>query len=43
MFHTISVPISNLPQLVHETVEDIRESGIKSTIVGHAGDGDFVN
>ena len=34
-----SVPISKLPQLAYDTLEDIKASGIKSTIVGHAGDG----
>jgi hypothetical protein len=34
-----SVPISKLPQLVHETQQDIERSGILYTVVGHAGDG----
>lgn len=34
-----SVPISRLPQLVYETKGDLAEVGLKSTIVGHVGDG----
>ena len=34
-----SVPVSKLPQLVYETKEDFAKSGLKSTIVGHVGDG----
>ena len=34
-----SVPVSKLPQLVYETKEDLARSGLKSTIVGHVGDG----
>lgn len=34
-----SVPVSKLPQLVYETKEDLASSGLKSTIVGHVGDG----
>lgn len=34
-----SVPVSKLPQLVYETKEDLAKSGLKSTIVGHVGDG----
>ncbi|KAI0315833.1 FAD-binding domain-containing protein [Amylostereum chailletii] len=37
----VCVPISKLPQLVHETQKDIERAGIVSTIVGHAGDGNF--
>jgi hypothetical protein len=36
---TSSVPVSKLPQLVYETKEDLAKSGLKSTIVGHVGDG----
>ena len=36
---SVSVPISKLPDLVYETQKDIEQSGIKYTIVGHAGDG----
>ncbi|KIJ60590.1 hypothetical protein HYDPIDRAFT_138756 [Hydnomerulius pinastri MD-312] len=36
-----SVPVSKLPQLVHETKEDLAKAGLKSTIVGHVGDGNF--
>ena len=34
-----SVPISKLPQLVHETQKDMEHSGILYSVVGHAGDG----
>ncbi|KAF9049072.1 FAD-linked oxidase-like protein [Panaeolus papilionaceus] len=37
----VCVPISKLPQLLYETKEDIKESGLVSTIVGHVGDGNF--
>jgi D-lactate dehydrogenase (cytochrome) len=33
--------VSNLPRLVRETKEDLTKSGLKSTIVGHVGDGNF--
>ena len=36
-----SVPISNLPQLVYETQQDIERSGVLYTVVGHAGDGKY--
>lgn len=34
-----SVPVSRLPELVYETKKDMEHEGIKSTIVGHVGDG----
>lgn len=37
-----SVPVSKLPQLVYETKADLAKSGLKSTIVGHVGDGTFL-
>lgn len=37
-----SVPVSRLPQLVYETKKDMANSGIKSTIVGHVGDGRYM-
>ncbi|EPS98544.1 hypothetical protein FOMPIDRAFT_129619 [Fomitopsis schrenkii] len=37
----VCVPVSRLPDLVYETKEDIKRSGIVSTIVGHVGDGNF--
>ncbi|PCH37975.1 hypothetical protein WOLCODRAFT_135969 [Wolfiporia cocos MD-104 SS10] len=37
----VCVPVSRLPDLVYETKEDIKKSGIPSTIVGHVGDGNF--
>ncbi len=36
-----SVPVSKLPELVYETKKDLKEHGLKSTIVGHVGDGNF--
>lgn len=36
-----SVPVSRLPELVGETKKDLSQSGIRSTIVGHVGDGNF--
>jgi D-lactate dehydrogenase (cytochrome) len=37
----VCVPVSRLPDLVHETKQDIQELGLVSTIVGHVGDGNF--
>ncbi|KAH7910905.1 FAD-linked oxidase-like protein [Hygrophoropsis aurantiaca] len=37
----VCVPVSNLPQLVYETKQDLAELGLVSTIVGHVGDGNF--
>jgi D-lactate dehydrogenase (cytochrome) len=34
-----SVPVSKLPQLVHETKQDIASCGLKAGVVGHVGDG----
>lgn len=36
-----SVPVSKLPELVYETKKDLETHGLKSTIVGHVGDGNF--
>jgi D-lactate dehydrogenase (cytochrome) len=35
------VPISRLPDIIEETKEDIKKSGLLSGIVGHVGDGNF--
>ena len=35
------MPVSNLPQLVAETKQDLDSIGLTSTIVGHVGDGNF--
>ncbi|KAF7441102.1 hypothetical protein PC9H_001451 [Pleurotus ostreatus] len=37
----VCVPVSHLPRLVLETKKDLAEAGLKSTIVGHVGDGNF--
>lgn len=37
-----SVPISKLPQLLQETYESIVKSGLKFTMVGHAGDDTYL-
>ncbi|KAI0260645.1 FAD-linked oxidase-like protein [Gloeopeniophorella convolvens] len=37
----VCVPISQLPQLVDETQQDIEASGILYSVIGHAGDGNF--
>ncbi|KAL5519872.1 hypothetical protein ACEPAG_1532 [Sanghuangporus baumii] len=37
----VCVPVSRLPELVYETKKDLKEAGLVSTIVGHAGDGNF--
>ncbi|CEL55629.1 hypothetical protein RSOLAG1IB_01641 [Rhizoctonia solani AG-1 IB] len=37
----VAVPVSRLPELVLETKKDLAASDIKSTIVGHVGDGNF--
>ncbi|KZV68441.1 hypothetical protein PENSPDRAFT_754087 [Peniophora sp. CONT] len=37
----VCVPVSRLPELVYETKKDLAKAGIKSTIVGHVGDGNF--
>ncbi|TMW63454.1 hypothetical protein Poli38472_002395 [Pythium oligandrum] len=37
----VCVPISKLSDVIVETQEDLRESGLFGTIVGHVGDGNF--
>lgn len=37
----VAVPMSRLPELIELTKEDIRNSGLFGTIVGHVGDGNF--
>ena len=37
----VAVPISRLPDIIEETKEDMRSSGLLGTIVGHVGDGNF--
>ena len=35
------MPVSKLPELVYETKKDLAASQLRSTIVGHVGDGNF--
>lgn len=37
----VAVPISRLPDVIEETKEDLRKSGLMASIVGHVGDGNF--
>jgi len=37
----VCVPVSQLPQLVLETKQDLNDAGLLSTILGHVGDGNF--
>ncbi|GJE86790.1 D-lactate dehydrogenase cytochrome oxidoreductase [Phanerochaete sordida] len=37
----VCVPVSKLPELVYETKKDLAGAGLRSTIVGHVGDGNF--
>jgi D-lactate dehydrogenase (cytochrome) len=37
----VCVPISRLPEILIETKKDIQKFGLKTTIVGHVGDGNF--
>ncbi|XWW95378.1 hypothetical protein V2A60_003336 [Cordyceps javanica] len=37
----VAVPMSSLPRLIDETKEDMRKSGLRGSIVGHVGDGNF--
>ncbi|KAH8114410.1 FAD-linked oxidase-like protein [Phellopilus nigrolimitatus] len=37
----VCVPVSKLPDLIYETKRDLKEAGLLSLIVGHAGDGNF--
>ena len=37
----VAVPISRLPDIIEETKESIKNSGLFASIVGHVGDGNF--
>ena len=37
----VAVPVSRLPDIIEETKEDMKTSGMFGTIVGHVGDGNF--
>lgn len=37
----VAVPISRLPDIINETKDDLKRSGLFATIVGHVGDGNF--
>ncbi len=37
----VAVPISRLPDIIEETKEDMTNSGLLATMVGHVGDGNF--
>ncbi|KIK57135.1 hypothetical protein GYMLUDRAFT_75658 [Collybiopsis luxurians FD-317 M1] len=37
----VCVSVSRLPDLIHETQKDLKNSGIMAPIVGHVGDGNF--
>lgn len=37
----VAVPISRLPDIIEETKQDITQSGLIGSIVGHVGDGNF--
>jgi len=36
-----SVPVSKLPELIHEMKKDLEEIGLVSMVVGQVGDGNF--
>jgi D-lactate dehydrogenase (cytochrome) len=37
----VAVPISKLPDIIEETQQEIKKSGLLASIVGHVGDGNF--
>ncbi|KAL5353896.1 D-lactate ferricytochrome c oxidoreductase [Pseudogymnoascus australis] len=37
----VAVPLSRLPDIIEQTKDDIKESGLLGSIVGHVGDGNF--
>lgn len=37
----VAVPVSRLPDIMEETKEDVKKSGLTGTLVGHVADGNF--
>ncbi|KAF5391081.1 hypothetical protein D9757_003133 [Collybiopsis confluens] len=37
----VCVPVSRLPDLIYETQQDLKQSGLVAPMVGHVGDGNF--
>ncbi|KAK3938926.1 hypothetical protein QBC46DRAFT_389219 [Diplogelasinospora grovesii] len=37
----VAVPMSRLPDIIEETKQDLKKTGLTSSIVGHVGDGNF--
>ncbi|TRM68380.1 FAD-linked oxidase-like protein [Schizophyllum amplum] len=37
----VCVPVSQLSQLIYETKEDLAQTGLTATVIGHVGDGNF--
>ena len=37
----VAVPISRLPDIIEQTKDDLKKSGLFASIVGHVGDGNF--
>ncbi|KAI5894164.1 uncharacterized protein SCHCODRAFT_02688172 [Schizophyllum commune H4-8] len=37
----VCVPVSHLSQLIYETKEDLKQTGLTAAVIGHVGDGNF--